>query len=150
MSRIWSKQNKSNQTLITMKNLIPTNQPQHQPIKLEKACLTLFVIISYASLWLIWCTGTAIRSLAKSYLTLSSTGQGSFNLEFLLNHILSAEFFSNSFMCKPYYFCHILNFDRADQSWVCHILGANPVWHGIGKQEKVSCLEQPRSNFFKT
>ena len=45
-----SGQNKTNQTLITMKNLIPTNQPQHQPIKLEKACLTLFVIISYASL----------------------------------------------------------------------------------------------------
>ena len=26
----------------------------------------------------------------------------------------------------------------------------NPVKHGIGNQEKVSCLEQPRSNFFKT
>ena len=26
----------------------------------------------------------------------------------------------------------------------------NPVKHGIRNQEKVSCLEQPRSNFFKT
>ena len=29
------------------------------------------------------------------YLNLSSTGQGTFHLEFLLNHILSAEFFQN-------------------------------------------------------
>jgi hypothetical protein len=26
----------------------------------------------------------------------------------------------------------------------------NPVWHGIGKQEKCSYLEQQRGNFYKT
>ena len=32
--------------------------------------------------------------LSPLILTLSSTGQGTFHLEFLLNHILSADFFS--------------------------------------------------------
>ena len=27
--------------------------------------------------------------------------------------------------------------------------GFNPVWHGIGKQEKCLSLEEPRGNFFK-
>ena len=26
----------------------------------------------------------------------------------------------------------------------------NPVWHGIGKQEKCSSLEQPSGNFYQT
>ena len=29
-------------------------------------------------------------------------------------------------------------------------LHVNPVWHEFGKQEKCSCLEQPRGNFYKT
>ena len=29
------------------------------------------------------------------------------------------------------------------------LLFLNPVWHGVGKQEKCSSLEQPKNNFYK-
>ena len=42
---------------------------------------------------------------------------------------------------------------KMETSKAMAILGTkflNPVWHGIGKQEKMVSLEQPRGNFYKT
>ena len=38
---------------------------------------------------------------------------------FFLDH------FTSSFLGQKYFFCHTFNFDLADQSWVCHILGVD-------------------------
>ena len=44
-----------------------------------------------------------------------------------ISKIFFLDHFSPSFLGQKYYFCHIFNFDGADQSWVCHILGVKNV-----------------------
>ena len=40
-------------------------------------------------------------------------------------NIFPRPLFTIIFRPKILFFCHIFNFDRADQSWSCHILGVN-------------------------
>ena len=46
---------------------------------------------------------------------------------------------------RPIIFCHIFNFHRADQSWICHILGVK-WWALFSRDSRFAQTENPKSD----